>query len=132
MKTVETNESVIEFLETINDENIKKDTKELMSIISKITNKTPKLWGSIIGFDNYKYTRKGSKKEYEWFNVGLAPRKDKISLYLTCYLDKEPLVKKLGDIKHGKGCIYIKNLQDLDLEILKTLIKKYKNESWYN
>lgn len=131
LKTTETKENVSIFVETINDESLKKDTKTLISLIKKTTGKKPKLWGTIIGFGKYKYKRKNSNEELEWFNVGLAPRKDKITLYITCYLDREPLVKKLGKVKYGKGCIYIKKLEVIDLEILTKLIIKYKDDSWY-
>jgi hypothetical protein len=112
---------------------MKNDSKKLIKIIQKITNEKPKIWGNnnFIGFGNYKYSRKGSKEELEWFKVGLAPRKDKISLYVTCYLNKEPLVEKLGKCKWGKGCIYIKKLDDINLDVLEKLIRKYKNTSWY-
>lgn len=131
LKTVETKKSVSSYVNSL-DEAVKKDTKELIKIIKSITKKQPKLWGTIIGFGKYKYHRKNSKEELEWFNVGLAPRKTNITLYLTCYLEKEPLVKKLGKFKAGKGCLYIKKLEDINLAILKKLITKYKDNSWYS
>ena len=105
----------------------------MLKIITDITGKKPRIWGDnfIIGFGKYKYKRKGSKQEYEWFNVGFAPRKDKLTLYLTCYLEKEPLIKKLGKCTHGKGCLHIKKLEDVDMTILKKLITKYKDGSWF-
>jgi hypothetical protein len=132
LATVETNKSVKDLVDSIPDETKRKDSKELIKIFKKITGKKPKIWGnnSIIGFGNYTYTRKGSKEEFEWFNAGFAPRKTNITIYLTCYLDKEPLVKKLGKYKCGKGCLYIKKLADIDLDVLKKMITKYKDGSW--
>jgi hypothetical protein len=132
LKTVETKKSVTAFVDSIKDEFKRKDSKTLISLIEKITNNKPKIWGTIIGFGKYKYHRKNSKEELEWFNIGFAPRKANITLYLTCYLDKEPLVKKLGKCKFGKGCLYIKNLEDIDLEIFKKLIVKYKDGKWFS
>ena len=131
LKTIETKNSVKELLSSINDKDIKNDTKRLILLIREITGKPPRLWGTIIGFGKYKYKRKNSKEELEWFNVGIAPRKDKITLYITCYLDKEPLVEKLGKVKYSKGCIYIKKLENVNLDILRMLIDKYKNNNWY-
>ena len=134
LKTVETQKSVTAFVDSIQNESKRKDTKALISLIKKITNKSPKIWGDnfIIGFGKYKYHRKNNKEEFEWFNVGFAPRKTNITLYLTCYLDKEPLVQKLGKCKIGKGCLYINKLDDIDLNVLKKLITKYKNGQWYS
>jgi hypothetical protein len=39
--------------------------------------------------------------------------------YLEFYSD---ILEGLGKFKHGKGCLYIKNLEDVDLDVLKTLI----------
>ncbi len=133
LKTTPTNKSVSKLINSIENERIKKDAKQLLKIITDITGKKPRIWGDnfIIGFGKYKYKRKGSKQEYEWFNVGFAPRKDKLTLYLTCYLEKEPLIKKLGKCTHGKGCLHIKKLEDVDMTILKKLITKYKDGSWF-
>lgn len=133
MKTTPTKKSVTALINSIKNKTIKADAKKLLKIIKDITGKKPVIWGDnfIIGFGNYKYKRKSGKEEYEWFNVGFAPRKDKLTLYLTCYLDKEPLVKKLGKVKHGKGCLHIKKLEDIDLDVLKKMITKYKDGSWF-
>jgi hypothetical protein len=132
LKTIETKESVTDFINSIKDEVKRKDTKQLVKIMQKITGEKPKIWGSgMIGFGNYKYKRKGGKDEYEWFNVGFAPRKDKITIYVSCYLEKfEDLLKKLGKCKWGKGCLYIKKLDDIDLKVLEKLIKKNKGNQW--
>jgi hypothetical protein len=134
LATTETNKSVTKFINSIKDEQKRKDAKELLKIIQKITKKKPKIWGDnfMIGFGKYKYKRKGSKEELEWFNVGFAPRKNNITLYLTGYLEKEPLIKKLGKCKHGKGCLYINKLDDINLPVLKKLITKYKDGQWYS
>ena len=129
---VETNKSVKVFVDSIENDKKKKDTKKLLKIIQKITNKKPKIWGDnfFIGFGKYKYKKKGKNEEFEWFNVGFAPRKTNITLYLTCDISKEPLIKKLGKCKYGKGCLYIKNLDDIDIEVLKKLIEKNKDNTW--
>ena len=132
LKTVETKKSVTKYINSIKEDSKRKDIETLVSLINKITGKKPKLWGTIIGFGKYNYRRKNSKEDLEWFNIGLASRKANITLYLTCYLEKEPLVKKLGKVKLGKGCIYINKLEDVDLNVLKKLITKYKSHEWYS
>jgi hypothetical protein len=133
LATTQTEKSVSKFINSLKDETKKEDSKKLLKIIKKITNKKPKIWGdnSIIGFGKYKYKRKGSKEEFEWFNVGFAPRKSNITIYLTCYLEKgKTLLKKLGKYKCGKGCLHIKRLDDIDLSVLEKLINKNKNNKW--
>jgi len=86
LKTTETKKSVIACINSIKNETIRKDAKYLLSLIKEITKQKPKIWGDnfMIGFGKYKYHRKNSKEEFEWFNIGFAPRKDKLTLYLTC------------------------------------------------
>lgn len=132
--TKETNKSVSDFIESISNETKKNDSKTLIAMIEKITGFPPKIWGDnfIIGFGKYKYHRKGKKEEFEWFHIGFAPRKTKLTLYLTFDLTKEDkLVSQLGKCKWGKGCLYINKLADVDLMVLQELIKKGANSRWH-
>jgi hypothetical protein len=134
LATVETNKSVKDFINSIENESKREDSKKLLKMFQKITGKKPKIWGDnfIIGFGKYKYKRKGSKEELEWFNVGFAPRKTNITLYVTYDISEETaLVKELGKCKWGKGCLYIKRLDDVDLDVLSKVIAKSKDSSWF-
>lgn len=135
LATKETNKSVEDFINSIVNTSKKEDAKKLLSIIEDITGVKPKIWGDnfIIGFGKYKYKRKGGKEEFEWFNVGFAPRKTKITLYLTFDISQhEKLLKELGKCKWGKGCLYINKLADINLDILKQLIAKSKDAKWHS
>lgn len=134
LATKETNKSVDSFIESITNKSKQEDSKILLQLIEKTTGYPPKIWGEnfIIGFGKYTYTRKNSKEEFEWFNVGFAPRKTKITLYLTMDISQETeLLSQLGKCKWGKGCLYINKLADIDLTILKQLIKKSKDAQWH-
>lgn len=134
LATVETNKSVKDFVDSIENDQKKEDTKELIKLIQKITGKKPKIWGDnfIIGFGKYTYQRKGSKQEYEWFNVGFAPRISNITIYVTYDVSQEEaLLAKLGKCRWGKGCLYINRLDDVDVDVLGELIAKSKDNSWY-
>ena len=129
--TKESDRSVMAFIDRIEPESKRKDSKELISLLEEITHKDAKIWGNekvpdfIIGFGKYKYKRKGGNEEFEWFNIGFAPRKTKLTIYLTQDISQEKeLLKKLGKCKWGKGCLYINKLADIDLEVLKILIQK--------
>lgn len=131
--TTETKKSVSKFLNSLKDESQRKDAKEIAAMLKKITGKTPKIWGDnfIIGYGKYTYKRKGGKDEFEWFNVGFAPRKSKITLYVTYDVSKEKaLLKKLGPCTYGKGCLHIKNLDSVDVSALKKILTKSKSTKW--
>ena len=135
LKTTETELNVNALLSNIPEGNIKKDSIIILELIKEVTNKSPKIWGdnSIIGFGNYSYFRKNNKTEFKWFNIGFAPRKNKITLYLTCDLTKrEELLKKMGKCKWGKGCLHINKLDDIDLKMLKQLVIEVKDNSYYS
>lgn len=124
LKTKQTDEDVIVFLNTIENDEKKQDCFNIINIISLITGHKAKMWGkSMVGFGSYTYKTK-SGKEGEWFLSGFSPRKLDISLHLMLGLDNEvELLSKLGKYKKGKGCVYIKRLSDIDINILKKLIK---------
>jgi len=134
LATKETNKSVSDFISSIKSETKKEDAKKLLSLIQEVTGIQPKVWGDnfIIGFGKYKYKRKAGKEEFEWFNVGFAPRQTKLTVYLTFDINKEQqLLEKLGKCKWGKGCLYINKLDDINLDVLKNLVEKSKNAKWH-
>ncbi len=128
MKTLvntETNKNVEQFIEAIENKKRKSDSRILLNLIKEITGLEPKIWGiSIIGFGKYKYKRKNGE-EYEWFHVGFSPGKSHLSVYLMYDINQETeLLKKLGPHRCGKGCLYIKSLEDINIDILHLLIAK--------
>ncbi|MFW5703070.1 MAG: DUF1801 domain-containing protein, partial [Candidatus Dojkabacteria bacterium] len=83
---------------------------------------------SIVGFDEYHYKYK-SGQEGDWLAVGFSPRKGKISLYLTYSLEEYmKYYDSLAKLKHGKVCLYVKDLEDLDKQELKKLIERSYKE----
>ncbi len=133
LKTKESNKSVDEYLDAIENEAKREDSKVLAALIEKTTGEKPKIWGdSMVGFGKYQYHRKGSKEELEWFQVGFAARKTRLTLYLSCDLSKyDDLISNLGKCKHGKGCLHINKLKDVDIDVLTQLIEKAKNDPCY-
>ena len=121
----ETNKSVSDFIAAIANKKRKADSEKLLEVIREITGKEPKIWGvSIIGFGKYSYKRKNGE-EYEWFNVGFSPGKAHLSIYVMYDINEEKeLLEALGKHKTGKGCLYIKSLEDVDLDVLKKIIAK--------
>lgn len=115
-----TNLNINSFTESL-DEQRKADIIKLVDLMKEVTNKEPKLWGSIIGFGRLKYVYK-SGHSGEMPVVGLASRKQAITLYLSYDINKFINLNKLGKYKTGKGCLYIKKLDDIDINVMRTLI----------
>lgn len=123
-KTTETESSVVDFINAfVEDESKRNDAFELIKLIQEVTLFKPKMWGpSIIGFGSYHY-KYASGHEGDAPLVGFSPRKSAISLYIyVAPENRDELLSKLGKHKPSKGCIYIKKLADIDIEVLKNMI----------
>ncbi|OIQ30853.1 MAG: hypothetical protein BM564_01180 [Bacteroidetes bacterium MedPE-SWsnd-G2] len=138
LATKETERSVQDYIASLENNSKQADSQEILKLMKEVTGYEPKVWGNdkvpnfLIGFGKYKYHRKGSKEEFEWFNVGFAPRKSKLTVYLTFDINEEKkLLDKLGKCKWGKGCLYINKLSDINLPVLKQLVVKSKNAKWH-
>jgi hypothetical protein len=123
-KTVATAVDPHDFIEDLEDATKRKDSKELIELIQSATGKPPKMWGpSIVGFGKYRYKYE-SGREGEICLIGFSPRKPALVLYLGFALEQKELMAKLGKYKTGKGCLYIKQLDDIDRKVLKQLVTK--------
>lgn len=125
LKTKETDNSVVEFIETVESSKKKEDAYRLLSIFEETTGYDAKMWGpSIIGFGSYHYKYE-SGHEGDAPLVGFSPRKAKISLYFAPGDTKrEELLERFGKYTTGKACVYINKLADVDVEVLKELINQ--------
>lgn len=126
IKTKQTAANVEDFINTFAaTEQKRKDGFELLKLMQDFTGFEPKMWGpTMIGFGQYHYKSEKSRQEGDWPLVGFSPRKAAISLYVySGGEEQEALLKKLGKFKMGKGCIYVNKLSDIDLNILKDLMK---------
>ncbi|RJS58929.1 DUF1801 domain-containing protein [Bacillus sp. PK3_68] len=125
LKTKETDNSVIEFIEAIESPKKREDAYKLLDIFTETTGFEAKMWGpSIIGFGSYHYKYK-SGHEGDAPLVGFSPRKAKISLYFAPGDTKrEELLNSFGKHTTGKACVYINKLADINVDVLKVLIKQ--------
>lgn len=124
LKTKKTELSVDAFLNTVADEQKRKDAFALLALMEKATKSKAKMWGgAIIGFGE-QVLKYESGRELDWFIMGFSPRKQNFALYISNAVSKnEVLLKKLGKHKTGKGCLYINKLEEVDLSVLKEIIK---------
>ncbi|UJF27891.1 DUF1801 domain-containing protein [Planococcus sp. 107-1] len=122
-KTKETDESVIEFIESVENPKKRQDAYRLLEIFEETSGYPAKMWGpSIIGFGSYHYVY-ASGHEGDAPLVGFSPRKAKTTLYFATGDDERiQLLEKLGKHTSGKGCVYINKIDDVDISVLKQLI----------
>jgi hypothetical protein len=122
-KTTQTEFSVDTFIETINDSKKRNDCSTLITILKSITSLEPKMWGpSIVGFGSHHYKYE-SGREGDSPNFGFSPRAASIALYFAGgFENREELLAKLGKHKTEKGCVHIKSIDDIDMDILQIMI----------
>ena len=120
-----TSQDIGAFLDSIADERRRTDAWEVFDTMRRLSGTEPRMWGdSIIGFGRQPYTT-ADGKERDWFAIGLSPRKAALTLYgLTYYGSNEDLLERLGPHTTGKGCLYVKRLDDIDDDVLEELIAR--------
>jgi hypothetical protein len=123
-KTKQTRVTPASFIATIAGEQQRKDSEELIAMMRTITREPPKMWGaSIVGFGSRQYVL-ASGRESEICLIGFSPRKPSLVLYLGEVVRDARLMSRLGKYTAGKGCLYIKTLDDLDRGVLHDLITR--------
>jgi hypothetical protein len=123
-KTKATKLSVAAFLAKLADKERRADCQAIVKLMQAASGESPTMWGSsIIGFGRYTLRYAGGR-EAEWPIIGFSPRKNDLTLYVGLGSGKyTDLLAKLGKHKTGKGCLYLKRLDDVDRSVLKRLIE---------
>ncbi|MCX2475797.1 DUF1801 domain-containing protein [Pedobacter sp. MC2016-05] len=125
IKTKPTQASVDEFINSIDDEQKREDSFTILQMMKDASGEEPVLWSSsIIGFGNKQVTSTATGRTVNWLRIGFSSRKANLSLYLTVNYEKHlDLMKELGKHKAGAGCLYISKLDDINLDVLRKIIK---------
>ncbi|GAA4404595.1 hypothetical protein GCM10023168_17490 [Fodinibacter luteus] len=125
-----TDADVTAYLDAVPDARRRADALEVLDLMRRATGAEPRMWGpSMVGFGRQPY-RTADGKEREWFAVGLAPRKAALTLYgLTSYGSNTDLLERLGRHTTGKGCVYVKRLDDVDRDVLTELVRRAWDEN---
>ena len=118
--------TVEEYLAAVPDER-----KELIDFLHDFIQKAaPKLEVhfayNMIGYGSFDYIDY-KKREMKWPVVALANQKNYVSVYVCAVEDGEYIAEKrgkeLGKVSVGKSCIRIKKQEDVNLDVLKEVIK---------
>ena len=124
LKTQKNDADVAAFLDGIENEKRRNDCRAVVELMADATGEPPAMWGdSIIGFGSYHY-RYPTGREGDWMATGVAPRKQSLTVYIqTGFQRHAALMERLGRYTTGKSCLYIKRLEDVDLDVLRELVR---------
>ena len=100
------------------------DAEVLLPFFTRITGWPAQMWGpAIVGFGRYHYKYE-SGREGDFLITGFSPRKSYTSVYiLPGYRDLSEPLSRLGKVKHGKSCLNINKLADIDMDVLEELVR---------
>jgi hypothetical protein len=102
----------------------RENAQQVTDMMRRITGMEPNMWGdSLIGFGSLSYTYANGKAG-EWFVLGVSPRKQALTLYIMSGFDViDDYLGRLGKFKLGRCCLYINNLDDIDIGVLEEMLE---------
>jgi hypothetical protein len=102
----------------------RRDAATLLEVMRRVTGTEPTLHGSIVGFGTYHY-RYESGREGDAPAAAFAPRRTATVLYLPDGVGAhEHALSELGPHDTGVGCLYLKDLEAIDLDVLTGIIAR--------
>jgi hypothetical protein len=121
-KTKRTKQKVGDFINGLADEGRRKDCTALAKLMAKAAGAKGAMFGpSIVGFGAQTITYAGGRTA-EWPMVAFSPRKADLTLYVGARHAPKPMLKQLGRHKVSGGCLHIKRLSDVELDVLGRLV----------
>jgi len=124
-KTKPTSASVDDFIAKIENSRRRTDALAALKIYKQVTGLPPVMWGpSIIGFGSHHYVYE-TGREGVMPAAAFSPRKASMTFYVDNKFEgAEELYAKLGKYKKSVACLYIKKLEDVDLDVLYEIIAR--------
>lgn len=116
---------VRDFIDAVPGATRKRDAETLLELFGRITNQPPRLWyTSIIGFGSYHYKYE-TGREGDAGAAGFSPRKAASTIYLPEGIGAHTeALGRLGPHKTGLVCLYITNLDKVDLDVLEGILRE--------
>lgn len=124
-KTRPTDVDVQAFLEAAQPARRSTEGLELARVFRDVTGVDPVMWGpSMVGYGSYEYVSPANPRTRgTWPKTAFSPRRSALTLYgLKDLPAGAALLPKLGVYTEGAGCVYVKQLADIDLGVLRELI----------
>ncbi|TCC30303.1 DUF1801 domain-containing protein [Kribbella speibonae] len=102
----------------------RRDAETMIELMRRVTGEEPRMWATVVGFGEYHY-KYASGREGDAPAAGFAPRAAATTVYLNDGVGAHAdLLEKLGPHTTGVGCVYIKKLDDIDLAVLETVVRR--------
>jgi hypothetical protein len=115
-------DSVRTYLDGVTPEKRRRDAEKVLELMTRVTGEPPRLWGTIIGFGQYHY-KYPTGREGDVAAAGFAPRKAATTIYLVDGIGRHgEQLERLGPHTTGVGCLYIKDLDKIDLSVLENIV----------
>ncbi len=111
-------------LEAITPAVRRRDAESLLALMQRTTGQEPRLWGSVVGFGSYHY-RYPSGREGDGPAAAFAARRAASVVYLVDGVGAHAdLLERLGPHTTGVGCLYLKDLTQVDLDVLEAIVAR--------
>jgi hypothetical protein len=103
----------------------RRDARRLCDLMERVTGEAPRMFGtSMIGFGEYRYVYASGHSGHAPA-AAFAPRKAASTVYLPDGVGAhEDLLARLGPHTTGVGCLYLKDLEQVDLAVLEELVRR--------
>lgn len=124
-KTRPTDADVDAFIAAATPARRREDGRQLAELLREVTGSDPVMWGpSMVGYGSYRYVSPSDpRRRGTWPKLAFSPRKASLSLYgLKDLPEGAELLPDLGTYTEGAGCVYVKKLEDVDLDVLRRLV----------
>lgn len=115
---------IIDKLEAIEHKRRRQDAILILNTIKEVIQVEPKLWDDgFPGFGDYHYVNKTNEGDMPILSFVAA--KGHITLYFAVsgLSDYQSYLDKLGQHRRGKVCLYISNMDKIDMDVFKALVK---------
>ena len=113
--------SVAGFIAGVTPEKRRRDAETMVALMSEVTGREPELWGTIVGFGSCHYAYPTGTQGDSPI-AGFAPRKQATTVYLLSTDSHSEQLAELGPHDTGVGCLYVKDLEAVDTDVLREII----------
>ena len=98
-----------------------RDAVAMIELLREVTGREPELWGTIVGFGacHYKYP---TGNEGDMPVAAFSPRRESTTIYLLDAGSHPERMAQLGPHTTGASCLYIKDLDLVDPEVLRGIV----------
>jgi hypothetical protein len=113
--------SVAAFVAGVAPEKRRRDAETMLALMQDVTGREPELWGTIVGFGACHY-RYPTGTEGDVPIAAFAPRRQATTVYLLSTAEYADELARLGPHETGAGCLYVKDLEQVDTDVLRAVV----------